>query len=45
VDSSGSRQGSEVGSCEHENELSDSIKGGVFLDQVSDYQLSKELIS
>jgi hypothetical protein len=28
-----------AGSCEHGNEPSDSIKGGEFLDNVSDYQL------
>jgi len=28
-----------AGSCEHENEPPGSIKGGAWLDQVSDYQL------
>jgi len=26
-----------AGSCEHDNELSGSIKGGEFLDQINDY--------
>jgi hypothetical protein len=31
-----------AGWCEHENESSGSIKGGKFLDQVSDYQIPKK---
>jgi hypothetical protein len=31
-----------VGSCEHDNELSGSIKGGEFLDQLSDYKVFKK---
>jgi hypothetical protein len=31
-----------AGCCEHGNEISDSIKGGEFLDQLSDYQLLKK---
>jgi hypothetical protein len=30
-----------AGCCEHGNELSGSIKGGEFLDQISDYYLLK----
>jgi hypothetical protein len=37
LDSSGSGQGPVVGSCEHGNYPSGSIKGGEFLDYVSDY--------
>jgi hypothetical protein len=29
-------------SCEHGNEISGSIKGGEFLDYISDYQLLKK---
>jgi hypothetical protein len=36
-DSSGSGQGPVVGSYEHGNETSGSIKGGTFLDKLSDY--------
>jgi hypothetical protein len=38
---SGSGYGPATGSCEHGNEPSSSIKGGEFLDQLSDYQLLK----
>jgi hypothetical protein len=31
-----------AGSCEHGNEILDSIKGGEFLDQMSDYYLLKK---
>jgi len=31
-----------VGSCEHGNEPSGSIKDGEFFDQLSDYQLLKD---
>jgi hypothetical protein len=31
-----------AGSCEHGDEPSDSIKGGEFLGQLSDYQLLKK---
>jgi hypothetical protein len=31
-----------VGSCEHNNEPSGSIKGGEFLDQLGDYQILKK---
>jgi hypothetical protein len=37
LDASGSAQGPGVGSCEHSNEPSDSIKGAEFLQQVSKY--------
>jgi len=37
LDASGSRQVPVVGYCEHGNEHSGSIKGGEFLDQLSDY--------
>jgi len=37
LDSSGSGQGLVVGSCEHGNEPSGSIKGRQILDQLSDY--------
>jgi len=37
MDSCGSRQGPVAGCCEHDNELSGSIKGGEFLDKLSDY--------
>jgi hypothetical protein len=36
LDSSGSGQGPVAGSCEHDNEPSDSIKGGGLLDLLSD---------
>jgi hypothetical protein len=36
LDSSGSRPGLMVGSCEHGNEPSGSIKGREFLDQLND---------
>jgi len=36
------RLGPVVGFCEHGNEPSDSIKGGEFLDYMSDYQLLKD---
>jgi hypothetical protein len=42
LDSSGSRYGPVVGSCEHSNELSDSIKGEEFLDWLSSYRLLKK---
>jgi hypothetical protein len=35
LDSSGSGQGPMLGPCEHDNETSGSIKGGEFLDGVS----------
>jgi hypothetical protein len=38
-DSSGSGYGPVTGCCEHSYELSDSIKRGEFLHQLSDYQL------
>jgi hypothetical protein len=31
-----------AGCCEHSNEPMDSIKGGEFVDQLSDYQLLKK---
>jgi hypothetical protein len=31
-----------AGSCEHINEPSGSIKGGTFLDHLSDYQILRE---
>jgi len=37
LDASGSGQETVAGSCEHSNEPSGSIKGGEFLDQVSNY--------
>jgi hypothetical protein len=37
TDASGSGYGPVEGSCEHGNKLSDSIKGGKFLDLLSDY--------
>jgi hypothetical protein len=42
LDSSGSGHGPMVGSCEHGNELPSSIKGGEFLDQLSDNKLLKK---
>jgi len=43
------RIGTSIGSCEHGDEHSGSIKGGKFLDYLSDYQLltedSTELVS
>jgi hypothetical protein len=42
LDSSGSGQRPVAGSCEHRIETSGSIKGGEFLDYLSDYQLLKE---
>jgi hypothetical protein len=39
VDSSGSGEGPLADCCEHGNETSGSIKGGEFLDYLSDYQL------
>jgi hypothetical protein len=35
MESSGSGPGPKVCSCEHSNELAGSIKGGVFLDQLT----------
>jgi hypothetical protein len=44
--SAGSLYGPVVGSCEHGNEPSGSMKGGEFLDQINDYQfLKKELVT
>jgi len=43
VDSSVSKQGPVAGSCEHDNELSGTIKGGEFLGQLSDYQCLKKV--
>jgi len=37
LNSSGSGQGPEAGPCEHDNESSNSIKGGKFFAQLSDY--------
>jgi hypothetical protein len=37
MDSGGSGQGPVEGFCEHGNELSDSIKGVKFIDNLSDY--------
>jgi hypothetical protein len=42
LDSSGSGQGQVAGSCEHGNEPSCSIKGGEFIDLLSDCQLLKD---
>jgi hypothetical protein len=42
LDSSGSGQVPVAGSCEHCNESSDSIKGGEFLDQLTDCQHRKD---
>jgi hypothetical protein len=42
LDSFGSGQGPVARSCEHGNELSGSIKGGKFLDGLSDYRLFKK---
>jgi hypothetical protein len=42
LDSSGSGQGTVTGSCEHSNESLDSIKGGGFLDKLSDCQRLKD---
>jgi hypothetical protein len=42
LDSSGSGQRPMAGSCEHGYELTGSIKGGRFLDQLNNYQLLKE---
>jgi hypothetical protein len=41
-DSSGSGQGRLTGSSEHGDEISSSIKGGVYLDQQGNYQLLKK---
>jgi hypothetical protein len=41
LDSSSSRQGQVAGWCESCNEISGSIKGGEFTDQLRDYQLVK----
>jgi hypothetical protein len=37
MDESGSGKGPVAGCCEHSNEPSGSIKGGEFLDKLSDY--------
>jgi hypothetical protein len=42
--SSVSRQGPWVGSCEHSNEPFDSIKEEKYLDQLSDYHISRTLL-
>jgi hypothetical protein len=42
LDSAGSGWGSVAGYCEDSNELSGFIKGGEFLDRLSDHQLLKE---
>jgi hypothetical protein len=42
LDSSGSGQGPVVGSCEHDSEPSGSVKGGEFLNWVSDCSFVKE---
>jgi hypothetical protein len=42
IDASDTRQGPVAGSCEHGNEPSVSIRGGEFLDFLSDYQLFKK---
>jgi hypothetical protein len=42
VDASGSGYRPVADSCEHGNEPSGSIKGGNFLEQLSDYQLLKQ---
>jgi hypothetical protein len=42
VDSSDSGQGRVAGCCEHGNEPSGSVKGGVFLDYLSDCWLLKK---
>jgi hypothetical protein len=42
LDASGSGQGPVAGCCKHDNESSASIRGGKFLDQLSDYQLLKK---
>jgi hypothetical protein len=41
-DACGSESGQASGSCEHSNEMSDSIKGGESLEQLSDYELLKK---
>jgi hypothetical protein len=41
LDSFGSGLGTVTGSCEHNNELSGYIKGGLFIDRLSYYQLLK----
>jgi hypothetical protein len=42
LNSAGSGQNPVVGSCEHGNEPSSSIKGGEFLDELSDSQFLKK---
>jgi hypothetical protein len=42
TDSSDTQQGPVVGSCEHGNEPLSFIKGGEFIDQLSDYELFKK---
>jgi hypothetical protein len=42
LDSTGSGQDPVTCACEHGNEPPDFIKGEVFLDQVSDYQVLKK---
>jgi hypothetical protein len=42
VDSSGSGYGLVADFCEHSNEPSGSIKGGEFLDQLSDHKLFRD---
>jgi hypothetical protein len=44
LDSPGPGLGPVAGSCEHDNETSGSIKGGEFLDQLSDYQFLKRIL-
>jgi len=45
LDASGSGQEPEAGSCEHGNEPLGSMKGGEFLDGLSDYLLPKKNFS
>jgi hypothetical protein len=45
LDISGSGQGPVAGCCEHGDEPSGSVKGAIFLDQLSDCQVLKEDIA
>jgi hypothetical protein len=42
LDACGSGYGPVAGSCEHGNDISGSLRGGEFLEYLSDYQLLKD---
>jgi hypothetical protein len=44
MDTLGPRHGPVASSCEYDKEFSGHIKGGEFLDQISDYQLCQNVV-